>query len=176
VRWLTTQPFISRGDKWLQKVNPRDHLVDESSLTCVPLRASIVSAQIHRRLKLTTQIATFTYAAEWERTLYAFLAEKERRSGSRRTVESYSRMLYHFFGTLGKTPDQVTAPEVFAYAHGIGLSGKNLHPSPSEPESPASVPSIVSSFGWASHAPTPATPWSDLVPRQHHPGDWRQVR
>jgi hypothetical protein len=32
-------------------------------------------------------------AAPWERTLLAFLAEKERRSGSRRTVESYARML-----------------------------------------------------------------------------------
>jgi len=32
-------------------------------------------------------------AAGWERTLYAFLAEKERRSGSQRTVQSYSRML-----------------------------------------------------------------------------------
>jgi site-specific recombinase XerD len=80
--------------------------------------------QIYRRLTMTTQIVTFSDAAEWERTLYAFLAEKERRSGSRRTVESYSRMLFHFFSTLGKTPDQVTAPEVFAYAHGTGLSGK----------------------------------------------------
>ena len=74
---------------------------------------------------MTTQITTFNDdAAEWERTLYAFLAEKERRSGSRRTVESYSRMLYHFFRVLGKTPEQVTAPDVFAFAHGIGLSGK----------------------------------------------------
>ena len=32
-------------------------------------------------------------------------------------------MLYHFFGSLGKTPDQVTSPEVFGYAHGVGLSG-----------------------------------------------------
>ena len=60
----------------------------------------------------------------WERALYAFLAEKERRSGSRRTVESYSRMLRYFFGRLGKPPDQVTGPDVLAYAHGIGLSGK----------------------------------------------------
>jgi len=30
---------------------------------------------------------------QWDQALYAFLAEKERRSGSRRTVESYSRML-----------------------------------------------------------------------------------
>jgi hypothetical protein len=29
-------------------------------------------------------------AAAWDRTLYAFLAEKERRSGSLRTVQSYS--------------------------------------------------------------------------------------
>ncbi|MFQ6026965.1 MAG: tyrosine-type recombinase/integrase, partial [Dehalococcoidia bacterium] len=44
--------------------------------------------------------------------------------GSRRTVETYSRMLYQFFGILGKTPDQVTATEVFGFAHGPGLSGK----------------------------------------------------
>ena len=60
----------------------------------------------------------------WERALYAFLAEKERRSGSRRTVEGYSRMLQYFFGALGKPPDQVTSQEVFVYAHGIGPSGK----------------------------------------------------
>lgn len=56
--------------------------------------------------------------------MYAFLAEKERRSGSMRTVQSYSRMLRHFFGTAGKTPDKVTSPEVLAWAHGIGLSGR----------------------------------------------------
>jgi hypothetical protein len=44
-------------------------------------------------------------AAGWQRSLYAFLAEKQRRSGSDRTVQSYSRMLQHFFGRAGKTPD-----------------------------------------------------------------------
>ncbi len=63
-------------------------------------------------------------ADRWQQGIYAFLAEKERRSGSKRTVESYSRMLYRFFGTLGKSPDGVSGPEVFGYAHGIGLSGK----------------------------------------------------
>ena len=63
-------------------------------------------------------------AAGWERALYAFLAEKERRSGSRRTVESYSRMLQDFFGRSGKPPDQVRPPEVLAWAHGVGLSGR----------------------------------------------------
>lgn len=63
-------------------------------------------------------------ASDWGRTLYAFLAEKERRSGSLRTVQSYSRMLNHFFGRLAKTPDKVTGPDVFAWAYGVGLSGK----------------------------------------------------
>jgi len=63
-------------------------------------------------------------AAGWERSLYAFLAEKERRSGSLRTVQSYSRMLQHFFGGVGKTPDQVTSQDVFAWGYGTGLSGK----------------------------------------------------
>jgi len=72
----------------------------------------------------TTILAQDPNATGLDQAIYAFLAEKERRSGSRRTVESYSRMLYQFFGRLGKPPDQVTAPEVFGYAHGTGLSGK----------------------------------------------------
>ena len=60
----------------------------------------------------------------WDQAIYAFLAEKERRSGSMRTVRAYSGMLYRFFGTLGKPPDQVVATEIFSYAHGTGLSGK----------------------------------------------------
>ncbi|HEY8868273.1 MAG TPA: tyrosine-type recombinase/integrase [Candidatus Limnocylindrales bacterium] len=62
-------------------------------------------------------------AAPWERTLYAFLAEKERRSGSRRTVESYGRMLWPFFGRVG-SPETVTPAHVLAWAHGIGASGR----------------------------------------------------
>ena len=58
----------------------------------------------------------------WEKALYAFLAEKERRSGSVRTVQSYSRMLRYFFGKLAKPPDQVRPADVLAYAHGVGLS------------------------------------------------------
>jgi site-specific recombinase XerD len=63
-------------------------------------------------------------ASSWDRTLYAFLAEKQRRSGSDRTVQSYSRMLNDFFGRSGKTPDQVTSQDAFAWAYGVGLSGK----------------------------------------------------
>jgi len=60
----------------------------------------------------------------WERSMVAFLVEKERRSGSRRTVDGYSRMLQDFFGRLSKTPDAITTQDVFVWAHAIGLSGK----------------------------------------------------
>jgi site-specific recombinase XerD len=63
-------------------------------------------------------------AAGRERTLYAFLAETERRSGSRRTVQSYARMLRNFFGRSGRTPDEVTSQDVFTWAYGTGLSGR----------------------------------------------------
>ena len=60
----------------------------------------------------------------WQRALYAFLVEKYQRSGSRRTAEGYSRMLQDFFEHLGKQPHQVTAQDIFVYAHSPGLSGK----------------------------------------------------
>jgi len=60
----------------------------------------------------------------WDQALMAFLAEKLRRSGSQRTAQGYSRMLFPFFAHLGKTPDRVTPPEVMGWAHGIGLAGK----------------------------------------------------
>ena len=63
-------------------------------------------------------------AADWSRILYAFLAEKERRSGSLRTVQSYSRMLNDFFGRTDKTPDLIEGQDVFAWTYGTGLSGK----------------------------------------------------
>jgi hypothetical protein len=52
----------------------------------------------------TKLLANPTDPTAWQSALYAFLAEKERRSGSRLTVEGYSRMLAHFFGRVGKTP------------------------------------------------------------------------
>ena len=38
-------------------------------------------------------------SSTWEGSLYAFLAEKQRRSGSLRTPDSYYRTLRHFFGS-----------------------------------------------------------------------------
>ena len=64
---------------------------------------------------------------QWDQAFYAFLAEKERRSGSLRAVQSYSRMLAHFFRVVEKPPDRVVSTDVFGWAHGDGLSGR--HPS-----------------------------------------------
>jgi len=60
----------------------------------------------------------------WDQALYAFLVEKGNRSGSRRTVESYGRMLWPFFADRGLTPDRVKPADVLAWVHGIGKSGR----------------------------------------------------
>lgn len=56
--------------------------------------------------------------------MQAFLAEKYRRTGSMRTVQSYSRILTAFYGGLRKTPDQVITSETMAFCFGRGVSGK----------------------------------------------------
>src|SRR5665213_413735 len=63
-------------------------------------------------------------ATDWDHATYAFLAEKERRSGSMRTVQSYERMLRHGFTTFGTTPELVSSPAVFSWAYSPDLSGK----------------------------------------------------
>jgi integrase/recombinase XerC len=60
----------------------------------------------------------------WDQALYGFLVEKGNRSGSRRTVESYSRMLWPFFAERSLTPDRVKPADVLAWVHGIGRSGR----------------------------------------------------
>jgi integrase/recombinase XerC len=60
----------------------------------------------------------------WDQALYAFLIEKGNRSGSKRTVESYSRMLWPFFAERSLTPERVKPAEVLAWVHGIGRSGR----------------------------------------------------
>lgn len=52
-----------------------------------------------------------TTADAWQQAMYAFLAEKERHSGSRRTVEGYRRGLRHLFGQGARSPDQITCHE-----------------------------------------------------------------
>ena len=54
-------------------------------------------------------------AGRWEHAIEAFLADKERRSGSLRIVQGYSRMLNRFFSSLGKPPNEVTATEDLAF-------------------------------------------------------------
>jgi integrase/recombinase XerC/integrase/recombinase XerD len=58
----------------------------------------------------------------WDEAIYAFLVEKGNRSGSRRTVESYSRLLWPFFAS--RAVDAVAPGDVLAFAHGIGPSGR----------------------------------------------------
>ncbi len=41
-----------------------------------------------------------------------------------RTVTGYSGTLTHFFGAAAKPPDRVISAEVFAWANGPGLPGK----------------------------------------------------
>jgi integrase/recombinase XerC len=60
---------------------------------------------------------------EWQHSVVAFLAEKERRSGSRRTVEGYARLLWPFLNRVG-SPARVTSAHVLAWAYGIGASGR----------------------------------------------------
>ena len=75
---------------------------------------------------MTTDLAPYFHdsAPGWARSFYAFLAEKHRLSGSLRTVDAYSRMLRQFFGTMAKTPDAINGQDVFAWAYGVGLSGR----------------------------------------------------
>lgn len=84
----------------------------------------------------------------WAQTIVAFLAEKERRSGSRRTVEGYARMLWPFFA--GTTPDAVRSADVLAYAHGIGRSGRTPSSATIGAGSPVYPPSTASGSGWVS--------------------------
>lgn len=86
-----------------------------------------VSVKPHGDDHMTSPLPTVPIeASAWDQALYAFLVEKGNRSGSRRTVESYGRMLWRFFSDT--TPERVTPAVVLAYAHGIGLSGKPPSP------------------------------------------------
>lgn len=60
----------------------------------------------------------------WDQAFAAFLVEKQRRSGSYRTAESYSRILGAFFGKLAKSPESVTSAEAMSFCFGRGASGK----------------------------------------------------
>jgi len=91
----------------------------------------VTTTTLPRETDMTaTQAIAFpeTDLVGWERALYAFLVEKERRSGSDRTVQGYSSMLQDFFGRVGKAPDKVTVQEVFVWAHGKGVSDKDPSP------------------------------------------------
>jgi hypothetical protein len=73
---------------------------------------------------MNPQLLSASLAADapaWTQTVIAFLAEKERRSGSRRTFEGYARMLWPFLTWIG-SPDRMTPAHVLAWAHGSSLT------------------------------------------------------
>jgi len=79
------------------------------------------------RLPMTAQplpALTSGDPSAWDQALYGFLVEKGNRSGSRRTVESYSRMLWPFFAERSLTADRVKPADVLGWVHGIGRSGR----------------------------------------------------
>src|SRR5664280_1305149 len=81
----------------------------------------------HSRHQMTAQPLPALASGDpsaWDQALYAFLVEKGNRSGSKRTVESYSRMLWPFFAERSLTPERVKPADVLAWVHGIGKSGR----------------------------------------------------
>ena len=105
-------------------------------------------------------------SSTWEGSLYAFLAEKQRRSGSLRTPDSYYRTLRHFFGSLQKAPDQVSSSETYS-ASPMASASPGREPSPSNRRrSPLlhlvllQVPHQTSIYS----TPIPAIPWNDPSP------------
>ena len=69
-----------------------------------------------------------SFADKWGQSIYAFLSEKYRLSGSIRTMHAYGWMLRTFFDGVARAPDAVTPPDVFGYAYSTGLSGKEPSP------------------------------------------------
>jgi site-specific recombinase XerD len=73
---------------------------------------------------MQTALTLDASASGWDRSFYAFLAEKQQRSGSMRTVNAYANMLRDFFGRAMKTPEEVGPQDAFTWAYSIGNSGK----------------------------------------------------
>jgi site-specific recombinase XerD len=112
----------------------------------------------------------------WDQALYAFLVEKGNRSGSKRTVESYSQMLWPFFADLRKTPDRVKPADVLAFVHGIGKSGRT----PSTTTVGARIACLSSFYRFLIRmglvVSTPATRSSGHRPLSRWPAATRQTR
>lgn len=78
----------------------------------------------------------------WDEAFCAFLAEKQRRSGSRRTVEGYSRMLQHSFLVPAVSPPTRSHGKTRSPgAHGSGSPGAS-HLSPFVRQAPAVRPRV----------------------------------
>ena len=111
-------------------ISPYSHIVLDISANQSKGHADIVPLTKESAMSTAQTLPTVFSGSSstWEGSLYAFLAEKQRRSGSNRTPDSYYRTLRHFFGSLQKSPDQVSPQDVFSFAHGVGLSGREPSP------------------------------------------------
>ena len=81
-------------------------------------------------------------------------------------------MVFQFFGTLGNTPDEVTSPDVFSYAHSINLSGKK----PSSVTIAARIACLSSFYRFLIRMSLVISNPCDKLerpgPRQHRPEGW----
>ncbi|HUF54668.1 MAG TPA: tyrosine-type recombinase/integrase [Dehalococcoidia bacterium] len=78
----------------------------------------MVTAQVVRREQ-----------TDWRQVLGAFLAEKERRSGSESTAREYAAILYRFLRHISPHPlNEATPQQVFAFSYGVGP--KQVSPKP----------------------------------------------
>jgi len=94
---------------------------------------------------------------DWDGAISAFLAEKEKRSGSNGTAEKYRSLLARFFGALEKTPEQVTPAEAFTFAYGRGPSGRE----PSAATVNLRLAAISSFYGFLERMDLPMPQWTN---------------
>ena len=65
---------------------------------------------------------TVGLANPWPTLIQRFLVEKQRHSGSERTVESYGRLLRSFATRVAQPPAQVASADVFEFVYHVGPS------------------------------------------------------
>ncbi len=71
-------------------------------------------------------VATLTagLANPWPTLIQRFLVEKQRHSGSERTLESYGRLLRSFAIRVAQPPAQVVSADVFEFVYHVGPSSR----------------------------------------------------
>ena len=121
-------------------------------------------------MQATSEHVPISYVPpDWEAAVGAFLAEKQKRSGSQGTAQKYASILARFFGGLGKAPDLVAPDEVFAFAYGKGPSGRE----PSAATVNLRLAALSSFYGFLERMGLPMPQWKNGqgIIRQGNPCD-----